>query len=136
MRGLRKLVCVALVGASLACMQLTALAGTVTFNNFKVGIGLPDPETTRTSKAGGSSFENKYYVTITAMSPSNSTVVVKSLMNSPAPLNSDEVYVTNGSKTSGNYNNGTAPAGELYYMKSRFYNSPQPTITFSGRFTP
>lgn len=63
MNNLKKLVCLALVGTSIASTSLVAFAATTDFN-VTVGNSSTDTKSKRTLKAGGSSYENKFYVTV------------------------------------------------------------------------
>lgn len=135
----RQIVVLALSGFTLACTPMMAFANSTTFTDFRVGAGLPDPTTEKTTKSGGGSYENSFYVTITAMAPSDATLKTQSIMelNAPYedPIVSDVVYVRADSKESGDYTT-QALANRYYRMKTMFVNASTNQVTFSGRYTP
>ena len=139
MSAKKRIIALGLVLASIACSCMVAFAATTSFDNYKVGAGLEDPYTKRTEKAGGQSYENSFYVTITGMSPSNTTLKTQSIMElrSPdeSPTVSEVVQVENGSKESGSYTT-PAEAGRYYKMKISFFTGSSNQATVSGRYTP
>ena len=135
MRNLKKLVALLVFGTTLASAQIVALAATSTFN-ITVGAGEEDPMSKRTLKAGTPSYENRFYVTVTSMTPSDGAVGVESnILN--GPLGSEEIIVYSGTQGASGAYNGTAPYDVYYYMKGRYAGSSiAPQINMGGRYTP
>lgn len=135
MKSLKKLVCVALVGTSIASTSLVAYAATTTFD-VTVGNGSTDTKSKRTLKAGPTGYENKFYVTVTSMTPSGNSAYVWS-HHLEKPISSNEILVNiNTTGSSANYKNTSfAPYGEYYYLDSR-ESGPNGGANITGRYTP
>lgn len=135
MRSLKKLICVALVGASIASTSLVAFAATTNFN-VTVGNGSTDTKSKRTLKAGPARYENKFYVSVTSMTPSGRSVYVSSHILE-GPIGSNEILAKSGTTgASASYRNtSAAPYGVYYYMDSRM-SGPGGNANMTGRYTP
>jgi len=135
----KRIIALGLILASVTCSCMVAFAATTSFDNYNVGMGHEDPYTKKTKKAGEESYENKFYVTITGMSPSNTTLKTQSIMElrSPdeSPIVSEVVQVENYSRKSGSYITPAEP-DRYYQMKISFFTGSSNQATVSGRYTP
>lgn len=135
----RTIVALGLALISVIGSTMAVSAATTSFSNYKVGAGYDDPYTQKTEKAGGGSFENCFYVTITKMEPYASSLKTQSSMElsgpGERPVNSNFAYVTGGSRESANYTSD-ALANRYYRMKIMFSSGPSNQVTVSGRYTP
>lgn len=103
--------------------------------NITVGLGKQDTKSKRTKKAGGSKFENRFYVTITSMTPHARAVNV--LSNAlDETVRSSPILARRGSKGIGTFYNGYAEPGKYYYMNSSYALSPSVQVNATGRYTP
>lgn len=135
MNNLKKLVCLALVGTSIASTSLVAFAATTDFN-VTVGNSSTDTKSKRTLKAGGSSYENKFYVTVNSMTPSGMNVYVSSHILE-GPITSNEILVNSGTRgASASYRNTTAAPYEVYYYMDSRMSGPGGDANMTGRYTP
>lgn len=134
MNKIKRFAAIAMAVVCMAAPTITAMAETTNFN-ITVGLGKQDPKSKRTKKAGGSKFENRFYVTITSMTPHAGAVNVWSNALDET-VRSSPILARRGSKGIGTFYNGYAEPGKYYYMNSSYALSPSIQVNATGRYTP
>ena len=134
MNKIKRFTAIAMAVVCMAAPTMTAMADTTSFN-ITVGGGAQDTKSKRTIKAGGSKFENRFYVTITSMNPQSGAIRVWSNALDGG-VKSHSVLVKKGSQGSGASYNGYAAWGKFYYMDSSYLVPWAPRTNATGRYTP
>lgn len=134
MNKIKRFAAIAMAVVCMAAPTMTVMADTTNFN-ITVGLGQQDTKSKRTIKSGGSNFENRFYVTVTSMTPHAGAVRVwsKSLDNR---VSTSPIVIRRGSNREGAYYNGYAQPGKYYYMDSSYVLSPSVQVNARGRYTP
>ena len=126
------LIAVMLLGASLP-VKAETMSFVVTVN--KKGVG-EDNVSKKTQKAGGSRYENRFYVTVTKFEIKNTInlysrqVTDINMTSYPCQFKASET-----NKTKNNPNVGDAPFGKKYRLHA-YFGGKSGTAKARGRFTP
>ena len=139
---MRKNIIVMLV--MMICLSFFAIpvkADTVSFDitvNSKTAGASTDPYSKKTLKAGGSAYENKFYVTAKSVSNDKSICVFSvrvkkpEVTSEPIKINKSVVNKTKSSI----YDSKKAPANEYYRLNSYLAPGSSGKVRVKGRYTP
>lgn len=119
---------------------IPASADTVAFDitvNSQTAGASTDPYSKRVLKAGGSAYENKYYVTPTSASNSTSICVFSIRVKKPE-LTSEPIKIgkSNLNRTKSSIYDGKANANVYYHLNSYLAASSTGKVRIKGRYTP
>lgn len=128
MKRVKKVICIVLSVISLLGMTTPIYADTVEFDVTAIA----DPSSKRVIKAGGSKYENKFYVTGLTFNKEGILCCISVNLENQGIMSYDADISSTYPKSSANYRT-TAPSGVYYFMSA---SSNTNLLRVTGRYTP
>lgn len=136
MKNIKKIICSLVLGTSLLGIGTTAYADTTNFTLTLTRSGAnEDNISKRTIKAGGSSWENRFYVTPTYYSNVGS-IYARSFKLYEEGVNSETVILDQRGTYSDKYKSYARPNAYYFLRGSYRSSSNNNSINVQGRYTP